>query len=172
PQGQALVNERYPYANDRNRLLSELAGRYFVLAPARIQCSQASKWRNNHCATEVSAALAGSPPASVQYLGTELDWLQFYWGLTRGPDAWTPTQFLAVQRAACAQRICSDDETWSVECEPQRCTGGNDITMEAWRLYEELAAAGRPETVPLTPQQWFELDRKGDTYGVSTVTVP
>lgn len=92
----------------------------------------------------------------------------------RATHAWTPTQFLALQRAACAQRICSAVE-WSPECEPQLCvgrvsvTGDNTaITNEAWRVYDELATAGRPESAPVTPEQWDRLVLLGDIYGVST----
>ena len=171
PEGDTLVTERYPLADDQSRLRNQLAGWYFVTAPARVRCSEASKWRNHYCASQISAALAGMTPSAVEYLGTELDWLQFFWGLTRGQDAWTPTQFLALQRAACAQRICPAVE-WSTECEPQRCTASPAITNEPWRLYDELATAQRPESAPVTPAQWDLLVLRGDQYGVSTDLQP
>ena len=160
-------------AQARGAAPTELAGWYFVIGPARIDCAMASKWRNRYCASAVSAALSPSrSPATVEYLGTELDWLQFFWGLTRGDDAWTPAQFLALQRAACAQDICSRTEPWRPECAPQRCVGSDGITFEAWGLYAELAEAGRPETVALTVDQWRNLEVSGDRYGVSTDLTP
>ena len=159
-------------AQARGAAPTELAGWYFVIGPARIDCAMASKWRNRYCASAVSAALSPSrSPATVEYLGTELDWLQFFWGLTRGDDAWTPAQFLALQRAACAQRICSAVE-WSPDCAPQRCVGSDGITFEAWGLYAELAEAGRPETVAVTAEQWNRLRERGNEYGVSTDLQP
>ncbi len=168
PEGQVLVNERYTGTDDRNRLLGELSGWYFIKAPARVSCSDAHKWRNNYCAEEVSAALAGGSPSAVEYLGTELDWLQFIWGLSRGTDAWTPTEFLGLQRAACAQRICSAAETWAPDCEPERCGATSVLATEAWRVYQELADARRPESLPITEAQWNLLIARGDQFGVST----
>jgi len=157
---------------DRERLRTELSGWYFVMGPARIDCAEASKWRNRYCATAVSASLGPNALAAVEYMGTELDWLQFIWGLTRGDDAWTPAQFLALQRAACAEDICSRTEPWRPECAPRRCTGGGGITFEAWRLYAELAEAGRPETVAVTEGQWNRILDRGREFGVSTDLTP
>ena len=93
--------------------------------------------------------------------------------LGASPDdaSWTPTEFLALQRAACAERICSRTEPWSSECEPQRCNGGV-IGAEAWRLYDELATAGRPESVAVTRDQWLRILDLGREYGVSTNLEP
>ncbi len=117
--GEQAILDRLEY--DRNRLLTELAGWYFVIGPARIDCAVASKWRNRYCASAVSASLGPNALATVEYMGTELDWLQFFWGLTRGEEAWTTAQFFALQRAACAQDICSRTEPWRPDCAPQRC---------------------------------------------------
>ncbi|GEM_PF-5475437 len=50
---------------DRERLRTELSGWYFVMGPARIDCAEASKWRNRYCATAVSASLGPNALAAV-----------------------------------------------------------------------------------------------------------
>jgi hypothetical protein len=164
-EGQDMVNALYSDATDRAHLLVDLADWYFIPPPSLIPCGEVIRWRNTYCADPLTA-LDFERDLVVRVLGVESDWTQFFWNLTRGADAWTVSQFFALQRAACAERICAPGEPWSAECEPQKCYATHEHSFGAWELYEQLIASP-PATMGLTDLQWRMLDDTGDEYGVS-----
>jgi len=151
----ALIDEFYTDQADKNYLRSELADWYFVEGPSRISCADATRWRNKYC-TGATSGITTVP--GVSELGNEMDWMQFYWALTRDTDAWRIPQYFALQREACGGRLCKRTDEHS---------------LHAWKKYDELRAnptgelVGSSATTGLSAQQWLKLVNTGFVHGVS-----
>src|SRR5690606_13898761 len=92
--------------------------RGLVEPPVVFSCAFAAKWRNNYCVDATSTP-------DVSYVGVELDWQQFFYGLTTpgDPGSWTVTDTFLPYRAVCAARGVADADG---RCMP----GDNPATPE------------------------------------------
>jgi hypothetical protein len=124
-------------------------------------CLNPTRWRNNHCVSNPVQ------PGDVQAdLGTEIDWMGFYYASTRpGPDfVMSSNSLLDLYRATCSHGagFCNSTElTWEdcPTCSPS-----------ARGIRTELVSLQQAGNVSLKLLQQFE--KTGDAYGVSRSTAP
>jgi len=128
-----------------------------------IRCGDPTRWRNHYCVEDVTGVPLVTTP-DVAEMGVEMDWMQFNWSLTRGQDAWKISDFFALQRAACNNRLCE----WT-----------DEHSLRAWVKYEELTSLAQsdPGSLPaelqaMTLFQWNLLRDMGREHGVSTDLAP
>jgi hypothetical protein len=119
--------------------------------PVRIDCASPTRWRNTRCVNS---------PATIEYaladMGTELDWLGFYWNVTTKTSEKVPiTDLLSIYRVACGRL----DRT---------CAGGK-ISWEATAVSSSLLLAAQAY-LPQDKADYFVFT--GDRYGVSRDSTP
>jgi hypothetical protein len=163
PEGQQKVRQLYTDPVDQQHLIADRGTWYFVEGPVLIRCADSTRWRNHYCAQDVTGVPLVTTP-DVAEMGVEMDWMQFDWSLTRGQDAWKISDFFALQRAACGNRLCQ---------------GEDEHSLHAWRMYQTLASQAQsdPSNLPaelkeLSDNQWQTLTNAGDNHGVSTKLTP